>query len=208
MTIPMYIERVPNRNSPPAVLLRSSHWDHGKIRKVTHANLSKLPQPLVDAIALLLRGGTVVGPGSPAVRILDSRPCGHVAALLGGARQLGLPGLLHVRPSRSRDLALALVLMRLLLPASRLATARKLAPDAEFAALNEAVVFQFVSVDFTKLFHELVRSLFELVHYCRRELGPGKGPVEPYVSVKLATVTLSCSSELIHKIPRPCIGII
>ena len=71
-----------------------------------------------------------------------------------------------------------------------------------------SVVFQFVSVDFTKLFHELVRSLFELVHYCRRELGPGKGPVEPYVSVKLATVTLSCSSELIHKIPRPCIGII
>ena len=70
------------------------------------------------------------------------------------------------------------------------------------------VVFQFVSVDFTKLFHELVRSLFELVHYCRRELRPGKGPVEPYVSVKLATVTLSCSSELIHKIPRPCIGII
>ena len=101
----MYIERVPNRNSPPAVLLRSSHWDHGKIRKVTHANLSKLPQPLVDDIALLLRGGTVVGPGSPAVRILDSRPCGHVAALLGSARQLGLPGLLHVRPSRSRDLA-------------------------------------------------------------------------------------------------------
>ena len=135
----MYIERVPNRNSPPAVLLRSSHWDHGKIRKVTHANLSKLPQPLVDGIALLLRGGTVVGPGSPAVRILDSRPCGHVAALLGSARQLGLPGLLHVRPSRSRDLALALVLMRLLLPTSRLATARKLAPDAEFAALNEAL---------------------------------------------------------------------
>ena len=110
MIIPMYVERVPNRNSPPAVLLRSSHWDHGKIRKVTHANISKLPQPLVDGIALLLRGGTVVGPGSPAVRILDSRPCGHVAALLGGARQLGLPGLLHVRPSRSRDLALALVL--------------------------------------------------------------------------------------------------
>ena len=135
----MYIERVPNRNSPPAVLLRSSHWDHGKIRKVTHANLSKLPQPLVDGSALLLRGGTVVGPGSPAVRILDSRPCGHVAALLGSARQLGLPGLLHVRPSRSRDLALALVLMRLLLPTSRLATARKLAPDAEFAALNEAL---------------------------------------------------------------------
>ncbi len=139
MIIPMYVERVPNRNSPPAVLLRSSHWDHGKIRKVTHANISKLPQPLVDGIALLLRGGTVVGPGSPAVRILDSRPCGHVAALLGGARQLGLPGLLHVRPSRSRDLALALVLMRLLLPASRLATARKLAPDAEFAVLNEAL---------------------------------------------------------------------
>ena len=85
--------------------------------------------------------------------------------------------------------------------------ARKPAGE-EVAQQGPPVVFQFVSVDFTKLFHELVRSLFELVHYCRRELGPGKGPVEPYVSVKLATVTLSCSSELIHKIPRPCIGII
>ena len=71
-----------------------------------------------------------------------------------------------------------------------------LRPGGEMAV---GVVFQFVSVDFTKLFHELVRSLFELVHYCRRELRPGKGPVEPYVSVKLATVTLSCSSELIQK---------
>ena len=82
---------------------------------------------------------------------------------------------------------------------------RLFAPGSDRSAF---VVFQFVSVDSTKLFHELVRSLFELVHYCRRELRPGKGPVEPYVSVKLATVTLSCSSELIHKIPRPCIGII
>ena len=88
------------------------------------------------------------------------------------------------------------------------APAGELAADRLPTGAQARVVFQFVSVDFTKLFHELVRSLFELVHYCRRELGPGKGPVEPYVSVKLATVTLSCSSELIHKIPRPCIGII
>ena len=103
----MYIERVPNRNSRPAILIRSSHWDHGKIRKVTHANLSKLPDDLVNAIALLLRGGTVVGAGSPAIRILDSRPFGHVAALLVCARKLGLPNLLHTRTSRSRNLALA-----------------------------------------------------------------------------------------------------
>ncbi len=135
----MYVERVPNRNSPPAVLLRSSHWDRGKIRKVTHANLSRLPDHITDAIALLLRGGTVVGPGSPAVQILDSRPFGHVAALLAAARKLDLPSLLHSRPGRSRNLALALVLMRLLCPASRPGTARNLAPDAEFAALNEAL---------------------------------------------------------------------
>ncbi len=85
---------------------------------------------------------------------------------------------------------------------------RRAGSEGNAGSRDTGVVFQFVSVDFTKLFHELVRSLFELVHYCRRELRPGKGPVEPYVSVKLATVTLSCSSELIHKIPRPCIGII
>ena len=79
---------------------------------------------------------------------------------------------------------------------------------ARRAQARLSVVFQFISVDFTKLFHELVRPLFELVHYCRRELRSGKGPVEPYVSVKLATVTLSCSSELIQRIPRPSIGII
>ena len=135
----MYVERVPNRKSRPAVLVRSSHWDRGKIRKVTHANLSKLPDQLVDDIALLLRGGVVVGPGSPAVQIVDSRPFGHIAALLSAACQLGLPKLLHTRPSRSRNLSLALVLLRVLRPAASLLTARKLAPGAEFAALGEAL---------------------------------------------------------------------
>ena len=141
----MYIERVPNRKSRPAVLVRSSHWDRGKVRKVTHANLSKLPDQIVDSIALLLRGGTVVGPGSPAVRIVDSRPFGHVAALLGAARQLGLSELLHTRPSRFRDLSVALVLLRLLRPDSALPTDRELGPDAEFAALNEALALGDVS---------------------------------------------------------------
>ena len=111
----------------------------GKIRKVTHANLSKLPPPLVHAIALLVQGGAVVGPGSQTVRIVEARPYGHIAAVLGYARKLGLPALLHARPSRARDLALTLVVLRLLEPGSRLAAARKLEAHAEMAGLNEAL---------------------------------------------------------------------
>lgn len=137
----MYIERVPNRNSPPAVLLRSSHWDPSSrsVRKVTHANLSTLPADLVDSFAALLKGGVVIHPDSPHLRITEGRPWGAAAAVLGTARRLGLPALLHSRPSRQRNLALALVCLRLLAPGSRLDAAGRLGPQASSACLNESL---------------------------------------------------------------------
>ena len=93
----MYIESIPNRNSPPAILLRESWRDGGRIRKRTLVNLSKWPPHLVDGLRILLRGGTAV-PRGEAVReengfdITRSRPFGHVVAVLGVLRDLGLDG--------------------------------------------------------------------------------------------------------------------
>ena len=132
----MYVERVPNRNSPPAVLIRESRWVDGKVRKTTLANLSKLPPALVDQIALLLKGCVPAGPDADAFSILESRPSGHVVAALGLARQLKLPALLHSRRSPQRDHALALVILRLLEPGSRLEAAGRLQHGAAMAELS------------------------------------------------------------------------
>lgn len=119
---------IPNRSSPPAVLLRET-WREGKrIRRKTLANLSKVPPPVVDAIRAVLQGGVVFSSLDQAVTLRRSLPHGHVAALLGLATQLGLPRILHRSPSRQRDLALAALIARLIHPASKLATARGLSP--------------------------------------------------------------------------------
>ena len=124
----MYVESVPNRSSPPAVLLRESYREHGKVKKRTLANLSKWPTHLVEGLRVLLKGGFAVTSFHDAFDIVRSQPHGHVAALRAFARKIGLDHLLG-RRSRMRDLALALILSRLLSPASKLATARGLHPD-------------------------------------------------------------------------------
>ena len=133
----MYIERVPNRNSPPAVLLRESFREDGKVKKRTLANLSKWPDELVDGLRILLRGGVALPTLGDAFRILRSRPHGHVAAVLGCARRLGLEKLLDRRPSRERALAAAMVLARILDPRSKLATARSLHSETLAHTLGE-----------------------------------------------------------------------
>ncbi|WP_419163767.1 IS1634 family transposase [Candidatus Palauibacter sp.] len=122
----MYIERVPNRNSPPAVLLRESYREGGKVRKRTLANLSKWPDELVEGLRILLKGGVALPSMDDAFEILRSRPHGHVAAVLGTLRALGLEKLLDRRPSRERALAVAMIVARVLDPRSKLATARSL----------------------------------------------------------------------------------
>ena len=135
--IVMYIERVPNRKSPPAVLLRESFREGGKVRKRTLANLSKLPDEIVDGLRILLKGGVALKSFGDAFEILRSRPHGHAAAVLGTARKLGLERLLDRRPSRMRSLALAMIAARVLDPRSKLATARGLSSETLADTLGE-----------------------------------------------------------------------
>ncbi len=140
----MYIESVPNRNSPPAVLLRESWREDGKVRKRTLANLSRWPPHLVDGLRILLRGGTAV-PRDEEPRedrgfdIIRSRPFGHAAAVLGTLRGLGPERLVSARRSRLRDLATAMIAARIVAPRSKLATARGLNEDTLGWALGEAL---------------------------------------------------------------------
>ena len=90
----MYVESVPNRGSPPAILLRESYRDGDKIKKRTLLNLSDWPQERVAGLRMLLEGGTVLPKDQDAITILRSLPHGHVAAALGTARKIGLDRLL------------------------------------------------------------------------------------------------------------------
>ena len=125
----MYIESVPNRNSPPAVLLRESYREGGKVRKRTLLSLSDWPPERIAGFKTLLNGGTVIASDREAISILRSLPHGHVAAALGAARKIGLDRIIGPAGNRCRDLVLALVVSRVLDPSSKLATARALSPD-------------------------------------------------------------------------------
>ena len=133
----MYIDRVPNRNSPPAILLRESYREDGKVRKRTLANLSQLPPEIIDGLQTLLKGGSAVSELSEAFTITRSRPHGHVAAVLGTAQRIGLPKLLASKSSRERDLVLAMVVARLIAPGSKLATARGFNAETCHSTLGE-----------------------------------------------------------------------
>ena len=132
----MYVERVPNRNSPPAVLLRESFRDGPKVKKRTLANLSKLPDHAVETLRRVLKGETLVSPNEtfPCRRSL---PHGHVAAVLGTLRRLGLHSLIARAPSRHRDLTIALIVARVIDARSKLATARALTSETAVSTLGE-----------------------------------------------------------------------
>jgi transposase len=140
----MYVESVPNRSSPPAMLLRESSRLHGKIVKRTLANLSSWKPAQLDALRRLLKGETLVAP-SDAFHIQRSAPHGHVAAALGSLRRLGLEPVLSRTPSPQRNLVVAMIVARILEPSSKLATARGFHPHtatsslAALLGLDEAV---------------------------------------------------------------------
>ena len=142
----MYIERVPNRNSPPAVLLRESYREGGRVRKRTLANLSHLPDATIEGLRRVLRGDTVVAPAD-AFTILRSRPHGHVAAVLGTLKKLGLDRLLAARRSPERDRAVALIVARVLAADSKLATARALDPASATSTLGEMLGLETVEAE-------------------------------------------------------------
>ena len=132
----MYIERVPNRNSPPAVLLRESFRVGTKVKKRTLANLSKLPHHAVETLRRVLRGETLVA-HDDSFSCLRSLPHGHVAAVLGTLRRLQLHTLISRAPSRCRELVIALIVARVIDPRSKLATARALNPETAVSTLGE-----------------------------------------------------------------------
>jgi hypothetical protein len=150
----MYIEAVPNRHSPPAILLRESYRDGGKVKKRTLLNLSDWPRERIAGFKMLLNGGTVIPKNQEAITIVRSLPHGHVAAALGTARKIGLDRLLGPKlapaqagGNRCRDLVLALVVNRILDPGSKLAAARALSPDTATSSLGEQLGLGMVDED-------------------------------------------------------------
>jgi transposase len=135
----MYIEAVPNRNSPPAILLRETYRQNGKFCKRTLCNLSHWPTAHVEGLRGVLKGGTVIPAGRDAFTVIRSLPHGHVAAAVGIARRIGLEGILGPDGNRCRDLVLAMLIGRILDPVSKLATARALSPATASSSLGEAL---------------------------------------------------------------------
>ena len=121
----MYVTRVPNRSSPPAILLRESYREGGRVKTRTLANLSNWTGAKVEALKRVLRGERLLVPADR-FEIERALPHGHVAAVLGQVRQLGLDRLLPRRPERLGKLALALIVARVIEPAAKLSTARQL----------------------------------------------------------------------------------
>lgn len=122
----MYIEHVPNRNSPPAILLRESYRDGNTVKKRTLANLSSLPAEVIEGLKVLLRGGVAVSSADEAFVIERSLPHGHVAAVLGAARACGAEQWFASAPAALRSVVMALLVARVVSPASKLATHRML----------------------------------------------------------------------------------
>jgi len=140
MIVVMYVVRVPNRGSPPAILLRESYREAGQVKNRTLANLSSWPEAKVEALARVLKGQPPPAADlDGAFEITRSLPHGHVAAVLGTARQLGLDELIDPVPSRHRDLVTAMAVAQVIAPDSKLAIARGLREDTAATSLGEVL---------------------------------------------------------------------
>jgi transposase len=151
----MYVAAIPNRNSPPAILLRESFRLDGEVKTRTIANISHLPAPQIEALRFALKGGLPFAATSlpDSFQISRSRPHGHVAAVLGSLRKLQLDSILDPHPSRQRDLIIAMIVARILYPASKLATARGLHSDTLHSSLGE--LLDLSAADETELYQAM-----------------------------------------------------
>jgi transposase len=151
----MYVAKVPNRKSPPAILLRESYRQGGKVKSRTLANLTHLPSQQIEALRSALAGSAAASaaPLPDAFRISRSLPHGHVAAVLGCLRNLELDSILDPAPGRQRDLVIAMIVARIIEPASKLATARGLHCDTLHHSLGEMLHLD--SADETELYQAM-----------------------------------------------------
>ena len=178
----MHIDVVPNRGSPPAILLRESYREDGKTKKRTLANLSTWPAERIEQLRAVLRGERLL-PASEAIEIVRALPHGHVLAALGTARRIDLDGLLPRRaPQRRRDLALALIIARLLDPAAKLATARMLDAATASHSLGEMLGLGRVSV----------RELYATLDWLESE--------QPFIETTLARRHLTDGALLLYNV--------
>lgn len=130
----MYVVTIPNQSVRPAILLRESYRDGGRVKNRTLANLSDWTPERIAALQAALRGGKLARVED--TQILRTLPHGHVAAVLATARRIGLDKLLPDGPERQRALALALIVERLIDPAAKLATARALDENTAIDSLG------------------------------------------------------------------------
>ncbi|MGH3551686.1 MAG: IS1634 family transposase, partial [Mycobacterium sp.] len=133
----MYVTRVPNRGSPPAILLRESYREDGKVRTRTLANLSRWPEHKVDKLQRALKGQPAARELAEAFEITRTLAHGHVAAVLGTARALGVEELIDPVPSRRRDLVTAMLVAQVIAPGSKLAFARALRTQTATSSLGQ-----------------------------------------------------------------------
>ena len=138
----MYVARVPNRQSPPAILLRESFREDGKVKNHTLANLSHWPEEKIDALSRVLKGLPPKFSLEDTFEITRSLPHGHVAAVLGTLRNLGLEEIIDPIPSRLRDLVTAMVVAQVIDPCSKLACARGLGEQTASSSLGEVLGLQ------------------------------------------------------------------
>ena len=149
----MYIARIPNRSSPPAFLLRESYRQNGKVKSRTLANITDWPPEKIDLLRRVLKGESLVPVGEALVpaaggfEILRSLPHGHVAAVLGTLRRLKMEPLLASKKGPLRDLAVAMIVARVIDPRSKLATARGLGSETAFSSLGETLGVSSASED-------------------------------------------------------------
>jgi len=143
----MYVESVPNRNSPPAILLRETYRQDGKVKKRTLLNLSDWPRERVEGLRTLLKGGVVVPPGTQPLQVIRTLPHGHVAAVLGVVGKIGLDRLLGPQGNRPRDLVLAMIVSRIIAPLSKLATTKGLNPMTATTSLGQVLGLGEVAYD-------------------------------------------------------------
>ena len=137
----MYIETIPNRTSPPAILLREGYRENGKVVKRTLANLSHWDPQLVEHFRVLLKGGVAVESVASVLTIERALPHGHVAAVLGAARGSGSGSALWFgsAPQELQPLLQAMLVVRVLEPASKLATHRMLHDDTATTSLGRVL---------------------------------------------------------------------
>jgi hypothetical protein len=149
----MFIETVPNRSSPPAVLLRQTWREGGKVKKRTLLNLTSWPAERVEGLRILLKGGTALPPGEVPFTIMRSLPHGHVAGIFSAIRATGLDRILAPDGNRPRDLILAMIVNRIIAPGSKLATARML--DEPTACTSAGKVLGLGPVEASELYQAL-----------------------------------------------------